>query len=203
MRALLALAGTCLLLLVGFVAAPTAVAGDPCYHGFDIPARTEEAATQIKVAPCAFGPTVARVAVGATVTFFNGPGFTHLITGANGEWGSKDVEIEPGQQVSYTFTKPGIYPYACALHRGMSGAIVVGNQTGSGGAANVPPADVKAASDANAASATSSGDDSRQTGGQGLAVGQILLVGAGGVLVGGLAGLGLMRSRGRRRQVAA
>jgi plastocyanin len=115
------------LFALALAGAPAVVAGDPCYHGFDIPPRSEEAASQIKVAPCAFGPTVAHVAVGATVTFFNGPDFTHLITGANAEWGSRDVEVQPNQEVSYRFDKPGIYPYACALHRGMSGAIVVGD----------------------------------------------------------------------------
>jgi plastocyanin len=116
------------LLLVALGFSPVAVfAGDPCYHGFEVPARSEEVATQIKVAPCAFGPTVAHVPVGATVTFFNGPDFRHLITGANAEWGSRDVEVLPGQEVSFRFDRAGIYPYACALHRGMSGAIVVGD----------------------------------------------------------------------------
>src|SRR5207245_8147587 len=82
---------------------------------------------QIKVAPCAFAPTVTTVAVGSTVTFFNGPDYTHLITGANAEWGSRDVELRPGQEVSYRFDKAGVYPYACALHRGMSGTVIVGD----------------------------------------------------------------------------
>jgi plastocyanin len=112
---------------VRLAAAPPVAAGDPCYHSFVMPAHTVDAADQIKVAPCAFGPTVALVPVGATVTFFNGPDFTHLITGANQDWGSRDVELKPGATVSYTFDKPGVYPYACALHRGMSGAIVVGD----------------------------------------------------------------------------
>jgi plastocyanin len=128
-RRLASILVTLALFALGLAAAPAVVAGDPCYHGFDIPARSEAAETQIKVAPCAFGPTVAHVPVGATVTFFNGPDFTHLITGANAEWGSRDVEMQPNQQVSYRFDKPGIYPYACALHRGMSGAIVVGAVT--------------------------------------------------------------------------
>jgi plastocyanin len=115
------------LFALALAAAPTVAAGDPCYHGFTIPPRTEAAETQIKVAPCAFGPTVAHVAVGSTVTFFNGPDFIHLITGANAEWGSRDTEIQPNQQVSFHFDKAGVFPYACALHRGMSGAIVVGD----------------------------------------------------------------------------
>jgi hypothetical protein len=86
------------------------------------------------MAPCSFAPTVTVVAPGSTVTFFNGPDLTHLITGANAEWGSRDVEVKPGAEVSYTFDKPGIYPYACALHRGMSGTIVVGDLASAVGA---------------------------------------------------------------------
>ena len=185
MRALMALVGTVLLLLIGLVAAPTVAAGDPCYHGFDIPPRSEGSETQIKVAPCAFGPTVSHVAVGSTVTFFNGPDFTHLITGANSEWGSKDVELKPGQQVSYTFTKPGTYPYACALHRGMSGAIVVDGAAVSvgGAAANAaPPPDATGSS------------------GAGLQAGEVLGVGGAGVLLGGLLAFGIARQRTRIRQ---
>jgi plastocyanin len=125
---LLALAATPSLAILWLIAAPTASAGDPCYHGFDMPTTTTvEEANQIKLMPCAFGPTIAQVAVGSTVTFFNGPDFTHLVTGANQAWGSRDIEIQPGATVAYTFDTAGIYPYACALHRGMSGAIIVGD----------------------------------------------------------------------------
>jgi plastocyanin len=165
------------LFVLALAAAPGVVAGDPCYHGFDIPPRSEEAATQIKVAPCAFGPTVAHVAVGATVTFFNGPDFTHLITGANAEWGSRDVEMQPNQEVSYRFDNPGIYPYACALHRGMSGAIVVGDVA------------APAAAAATDAPAGSSGDENAA-----------LPVAVAGGLVIVLAGAGLFLAR--RRPVA-
>jgi plastocyanin len=115
------------LLVLGIVAAPTASAGNPCFHGFTMPPATTESATEIKLMPCAFQPTVSGVAVGAEVTFFNGSDFTHLITGANQEWGSPDVELQPGKSVSYTFATAGVYPYACVLHPGMSGAIVVGD----------------------------------------------------------------------------
>ena len=189
MRTALALLGTGFLLVMGLAAAPAVVAGDPCYHGFDIPARTEGAETQIKVAPCAFAPTVTHVAVGSRVTFFNGPGFTHLITGANGEWGSKDVEIQPGQEISYTFTQAGIYPYACALHRGMSGTIVVGNTTSIAPAAPAAPA------------SPSQADASESPAPAGVGLGLVVVVGAAGVVLGGLAAFGIVRSR-RDRAVA-
>jgi plastocyanin len=170
-------------LALALAAAPAVVAGDPCYHGFDIPQRTEAAETQIKVAPCAFGPTVAHVAVGSTVTFFNGPDFTHLITGANAEWGSRDTEIQPNQEVSFRFDRPGVYPYACALHRGMSGAIVVG-------AVTAPAAGVTGTSES-----TASG-----TGAGGPTSGAVAIAVVGGLTV-ALAGAGVFLAR-RRRPIA-
>jgi hypothetical protein len=44
------------------------------------------------------------------------------------------VEVQPGQKISYTFDTAGIYPYACVLHPGMSGAIVVGDAAGAAAA---------------------------------------------------------------------
>ena len=124
---LLGLAASSSLAIMWLVSAPAASAGDPCYHDFSMPTTTTEQATQIKLMPCAFAPTVAQVPVGSTVTFFNGPDFAHLVTGANQAWGSRDTELRPGGTVSYTFDEPGVYPYAGALHRGMSGTIVVGD----------------------------------------------------------------------------
>ncbi len=151
-RFLATVLATLALLTVGLVAAPVVAAGDPCYHGFQIPPRTEATETQIKVAPCAFAPTVTHVAVGSTVTFFNGPDFTHLVTGANGDWGSRDTELRPGQTVSYRFDTPGIYPYACALHRGMSGAIVVRDAAAARGAASTAETATSSGSAADAGS---------------------------------------------------
>jgi plastocyanin len=193
MRAVLALFGAVGLLLIGLAAVPTAVAGDPCYHGFDIPPRTEGTETQIKVAPCAFGPTVARVPVGSTVTFFNGPNFTHLITGANAEWGSRDTEVKPGQQVSFTFKKAGVYPYACALHRGMSGAIVVSDTTATG----------SGAATGNDEAATQTAASETPPAAQGPALAQVVAAGGAGIVLGGLAALGIVRSRSRRGQAVA
>jgi plastocyanin len=126
MRAIRLLAALSLVAGSLVFAAPVA-AGDPCYHGFDLPTRSEGTDPQIKMTPCAFAPAVVRVAPGTTVQWFSGPDFVHLLTGANQEWGSRDDEIQPDSVVAYRFDKPGIYPYACALHRGMSGTIVVGN----------------------------------------------------------------------------
>ncbi len=82
-----------------FAGIPFVAAGDPCYHSFEMPAATTGTDTEIKVAPCAFVPTVTRVAVGSTVKFVNGPDFVHLVTGANQAWGSRDTTLDPGKSV--------------------------------------------------------------------------------------------------------
>ncbi len=116
-------------LLLWLAAVPAASAGDPCYHDYVLPSDTSASTTQVKLLPCAYSPTVTVVRVGATVTFANVTDFTHLVTGANQAWGSRDAEVAPGKTVSYTFDQAGTYPYACALHRGMSGTIIVGDAT--------------------------------------------------------------------------
>ena len=128
------------LVLGSFGFATPVAAGDPCYHGFDLPPLTEGTDPQVKLLPCAFAPTVLRVAPGTTVEFFSGPYDVHLITGAGQLWGSRDVEVQPDSMVAYRFDRAGTYPYACALHRGMSGTIVVGNGITKAAAAGSAPA---------------------------------------------------------------
>lgn len=115
------------LLLIPVAAAPFALAGNPCYHEFVVPDVTAAAATEIQLQPCAFEPTISVVQAGETVTFRNSTADTHLVTGANAEWGDRDIQVGAHQSIAYTFDEPGVYPYACTIHPGMSGAIVVGD----------------------------------------------------------------------------
>jgi len=197
MRLIKALVAVLVVLGSLVVAAPAALAGDPCYHGFELPTRSEGTDPQIKLMPCAFAPTIVRVAPGTTVTWFNGPDFTHLITGADQEWGDRDVEVKPGQHVSYRFDKAGVYPYACALHRGMSGTIIVGDAA----TAAAPPA----APATQAKTTTDSGAGASAGGTSQVAIGPLAASAAGGVIVGGLAalaGVWLLRSRSGRDPLA-
>jgi len=166
-------------------AAPVVSAGDPCYHDFTMPVTTTQSATQVKLMPCAFAPTVTQIKTGSTVTFFNGPDFTHLITGANQAWGSRDIEVRPGQTVSYTFDKPGVYPFACALHRGMSGTIVVGD------AATAAISDGAARVTASGAAPSAAAPSGTPTDGLALAA----LAAGAGVVVGAAAVFLVMRAR--------
>jgi plastocyanin len=135
------------------VAPAVALAGDPCFHGFDMPKATVASTSQVQTMPCAFSPTVAHVPVGTTITFVNDGQDAHLVTGANQEWGSRDVALRARSKVTQTFDTPGVYPFACSLHPGIVGAIVVGADSAAG---LVPPTgDAAPAAATTTATATS------------------------------------------------
>jgi plastocyanin len=140
-RRLPAAVGAAFLMLMALAAAPAALAGDPCFHGYTIPPTTTEATDAVAMELCAFVPTNVQVAQGSTVTFTNTTGEVHLLTGANQEWGDREKEIQPGAVVSMTFDGPGVYSFSCTLHTGMSGAVIVGEAEGQAApAAAVSPA---------------------------------------------------------------
>ena len=123
LRVLIAMGG---LVGLALALAPGVAAGDPCYHGYAIPATTSAETSNVNLEPCAFVPTTARVAPGTTVTFTNVSQENHLVLGSNASWGDRDAELGAGATRNVRFDQPGIYAYSCALHRGMTGIIVVG-----------------------------------------------------------------------------
>ena len=58
LRMLVAIGG---LLGLSLALAPGVAAGDPCYHGYTIPPPTTAETSTVKLEPCAFVPTTARV----------------------------------------------------------------------------------------------------------------------------------------------
>jgi plastocyanin len=100
----------------------------------DVP-FTDARTTTVEMKRNCFGPTVARIDAGDTVTFVNADGEAHSVGGANGTFGDAHAEILPGDEVSFTFEREGVYPYVCTFHPGMAGAVVVGDGTGKGSSA--------------------------------------------------------------------
>jgi plastocyanin len=139
MRRIIAVVSTFAIIMLGGVfAVPVAQAGDPCWLDDSRPPLTAGTGSIVKLDTCAFLPTIARVPVGTTVRFINSGTIEHMVTGANLAWGiTGDKRLGPGDEFSAPFDKPGVYPFTCLLHPGMSGAIVVGSGIASadGGAA--------------------------------------------------------------------
>jgi plastocyanin len=105
---------------LAFVAVPTgATAGGGCYS--DHPSQPE-AATKVVIDHACFGPTVAALPLGGTLTWENKSGLDHNLTGPAVQF----TELPDGATHSVTFAEAGIYVYACTIHPGMSGAVVVG-----------------------------------------------------------------------------
>jgi plastocyanin len=139
-RLIVSISAVPFLVILGLAAASVTVAGDPCFHSAtNRPATTTGATTSVAIADCSFGPTVAVVPVGATVTWKNTSFQGHEIVGSNLEWGAHDKVLIRGDSIGWTFDKAGIYAYSCMLHPGMTGTVVVG------------PTDIALASDVQSA----------------------------------------------------
>ena len=106
-------------------AAP-AVAGGGC------DAATHGTGDVVVMAGACFAPSIIHVSPGTTVVFLNKDPFAHNVSAP--EWGHYD-DLSPSERFAATFTVEGIYPFACMIHPGMTGAVVVGDGTGPGNGA--------------------------------------------------------------------
>ena len=103
-----------LLLLVGFV-----VLG-----GENARAGSQSSATiQVKIDNFSFTPATLTVPAGTTVTWENRDDIPHTVVSDDKIFKSKVLDTD--EKFSYTFTKPGTYPYFCSLHPKMTGTVVV------------------------------------------------------------------------------
>jgi plastocyanin len=114
-------------------AAPADAGGGGCHGG-----ATEGAGLEVRIVQACFTPTLLRVQEGATVTFTNGDEMLHALSGT--ELGYDD--LSSGQSVERRFDRAGTYPYMCHLHPGMTGAVIVGEDSPALASATRPaPAD--------------------------------------------------------------
>jgi plastocyanin len=98
---------------------PAIAGGGGCHEE-----ATEATASMVELRNLCFTPTVTHVDAGQEVAFVNRDGYRHNVVGLGG-WG--DIGgLGQGEARRFTFTEAGIYPYACTLHPGMVGAVVVG-----------------------------------------------------------------------------
>jgi plastocyanin len=162
--------------------APQASAGGcftPATHG---------AGRVVAISNLCFSPALISVDPGTTVTFVNQDPVAHNVNGQG--WGHYD-NLAPGHRFRATFAKAGIYPFACTLHPGMTGAVIVGDGVGPGNGSSVtvhPPA----ARVTDPAPALTIASPEIVTGG-----GNVVPGVAAALIVGVLVGLGLAAIRAR------
>jgi len=86
-------------------------------------AGSQENANQVKIDNFSFTPTTLTVAAGTTVTWTNSDDVPHTVVSDDKVFKSKVLDTD--EKFSYTFTKPGTYPYFCSVHPKMTGTVVV------------------------------------------------------------------------------
>lgn len=87
---------------------------------------TEGEGTSVAIEEFCFEPAVLYAAPGDQISWTNADFVKHNVQGANFAWGSYEP-LRSGASASYGFERSGVYPYVCALHPGMVGAVVVGD----------------------------------------------------------------------------
>jgi plastocyanin len=84
--------------------------------------RGTPATVEVRIKNFAFAPAMVTVPVGTTVVWRNTEGF-HTVLSADFLLQSEPLDV--GGTYSYTFTKPGTYPYECGIHPEMVAVIQV------------------------------------------------------------------------------
>jgi plastocyanin len=170
-----------------------ATAGGGCMHGTS---PTDGTGSTVEMVDACFTPTVLHVERGAEVDFVNrDEGVAHNVVGVGGTWGSVD-NVSFGESASYRFDSNGVYLYACFLHEGMIGAVVVGDGSGSADLASVHPA-VQNVIDTDSDGTAPAAEIATSEGVNALVITVIVV----GLLLSGLT-IGLV-VRGRRRSISA
>jgi plastocyanin len=96
------------------------VAGSPNVTANDQPSAANAA---VNIDNFVFGPPTITVPLGATVTWTNKDDIPHTSVSTEGVFKSKVLDTD--EKFSYTFTKPGTYPYYCTIHPKMTGKVEV------------------------------------------------------------------------------
>jgi plastocyanin len=119
----------CTIVVLGAVVGLPGVAsaGGGCHGGVTQQDTTAQDDATVRIVDCRFTANITTVQPGTTVTFVNEDWATHNVTG--NDWGHFE-DMRQGDAFTATFSEPGIYPFACTYHPGMTGAIVVGDGKG-------------------------------------------------------------------------
>jgi plastocyanin len=114
---------------VALTGTDVARAGGGCLHGVPPSVGT---GTSVDLAAACFSPTVISVHPGDTVTFVVRDADQHNVVGVGMTWGDPGRTLLRGDRETFRFADQGVFPFACWIHPGMVGAVVVGTGPGDG-----------------------------------------------------------------------
>jgi amicyanin len=90
---------------------------------FTVSAQQKAETAEVKIDNFSFGPTELTVSAGTTVTWINRDDIPHTVVSTDKVFKSKVLDTD--DKFSFTFSKPGTYPYFCSIHPKMTGKVIV------------------------------------------------------------------------------
>jgi plastocyanin len=85
----------------------------------------EKTVSEVKIDNFSFSPTTLTVPAGTTVTWTNRDDIPHTVVSTDDPRIFKSKVLDTDEKFSFTFSKPGTYPYFCSIHPKMTGKVVV------------------------------------------------------------------------------
>lgn len=92
------------------------------------PSADQPPAGNVVIHTFAFGPQKISVTAGSTVTWTNQDAILHTVTAGTATRPRKTFNAKMdgvGSTFSFTFDRPGTYPYHCSIHEVMTGVVTV------------------------------------------------------------------------------
>jgi len=89
----------------------------------EVATQPQGSAVEVKIDNFVFGPQTLTVSAGTTVTWINHDDIPHTVVSNDGVFKSKVLDTD--DKFSFTFSKPGTYPYFCSIHPKMTAKVVV------------------------------------------------------------------------------
>ena len=88
-------------------------------------AQQRASTMEVKIDNFSFGPVALTVPVGTTVTWTNRDDIPHTAVSTDDPKTFKSKVLDTDEKFSFTFSKPGTYPYFCSIHPKMTGKVIV------------------------------------------------------------------------------
>ena len=85
----------------------------------------QPAAAEVKIDNFSFGPVELKIPAGTTVTWVNHDDIPHTVVSTDDAKTFKSKVLDTDEKFSFTFSKPGTYPYFCSIHPKMTGKVIV------------------------------------------------------------------------------
>jgi amicyanin len=93
--------------------------------GLGASAQQKPATAEVNIDNFSFSPNELTIPAGTTVTWTNRDDIPHTVVSSDDPKAFKSKVMDTDDKFSFTFSKPGTFPYFCSVHPKMVGKVVV------------------------------------------------------------------------------